>query len=376
MVKISNGIYLDNNATTKVDEEVLSAMTPFFAEHYGNSSSSHAGGQIASRALFESRNLILKTLSANAHKIIFTSGGTESNNLAIFGIAKNQKTKGSHIITSSIEHSSVLECMKVLSKDGFEISYIDPREDGLIYSEDVMSVLRDDTILVSIMNVNNETGAIIPVDKIATALKAKNLECIFHSDGVQAIGKIKPNLSKIDLYSISGHKFHAPKGVGALIIREGTNIKNINFGGGQEGGLRSGTENVPGIVGLAKAFELSYKDFDKKISHYDELKKALLDEVSSIKNFTINSPKESTSQTINISFVGVPGEALLTALSENGIYVGTGSACTDKKRGRSHVLTAMKISGERINSSIRFSFSKYNTIEEIKIAGEILQKTI
>lgn len=383
-IEISNGIYLDNNATTKVAPEVLMAISHFFTEHYGNASSTHLMGQVASRALFESRNVILKELNANAHKVIFTSGGTESNNLAIFGIARNKKINGStsspqvgrHVITTSIEHSSVLDCIKSLSKEGYEISYVDPREDGIIHSEDVTQLMRDDTILVSIMNVNNETGGVNDVEKIASAVKAKRMECTYHSDGVQAIGKIKPNLSKIDLYSISGHKFHGPKGVGALIVREGTPLININYGGGQEGGLRNGTENIPGIVGLTKAMKLCYTDFENNINHYKKIKEELLREISSLKNVFINSPEVSTPQTINISFVGIPGEALLMALSEKGVYIGTGSACTQKKRGRSHVLTAMGLSGERMNSSIRFSFSRYTTSEEIRKVGEVLRNSV
>ncbi|MDP1688626.1 MAG: cysteine desulfurase family protein [bacterium] len=383
-----NEIYLDNNATTKVVPEILSVMTPFFIEHYGNASSTHLKGQVSARAIFESRNLILSTLKANAHKVIFTSGGTESNNLAILGVVLALKKNGSthsigsgqaslhqggkHIITSSMEHSVVLECMRVLEKKGYEISYVNPREDGIIHAEDVTHAMRNETILVSIMNVNNETGAIFPVDKIAQAVKTKNPMCIVHSDGVQAIGKIRPDLSQIDLYSISGHKFHGPKGVGALIVREGTPLTSIMFGGGQEGGLRSGTENVPGIVGLAKALELSYENFENKLENYRKLRDLLIQELKPIENAIINSPILSTAQTLNISFVGVSGETLLNALSELGIYVGTGSACSEKKRGRSHVLTALGLRGERINSSIRFSFSRYTTIEEIKKVSSVL----
>lgn len=379
-----NEIYLDNNATTKVAPEILSVITPFFIEHYGNASSTHLKGQISARALFESRSLVLNTLKANAHKVVFTSGGTESDNLAILGVVRALKINGStsspqggnHIITSSMEHSAVLECMKFLSKEGFEISYIDPSEDGIVRAEDVTHAMRDDTILVSIMNVNNETGAIFPVEKIAQAVKAKNPLCIFHSDGVQSIGKIRPDLSRIDLYSISGHKFHGPKGVGALIVREGTPLSQITLGGGQEGGLRSGTENIPGIVGLAKALELSYENFENKLENYRKLRDLLVQELKLLECAIINSPILSTAQTLNISFVGVPGETLLNALSEHGVYVGTGSACSEKKRGRSHVLTALGLSGERINSSIRFSFSRYTTENEIIKTTKILKDLI
>lgn len=377
-------IYLDNNATTKVAPEVLKAITPFFDEYYGNAGSAHMKGQLAERVLFESRNRICRVLSANAHKVIFTSGGTESDNLAILGLAQVLKGGGStsspqannHVVTTSVEHPAVLECMRALERWGFEITYVNPRMDGIVHAEDIVGALRENTILVSVMHVNNETGAIFLIEEIARCVKKRNPKCMIHSDGVQAIGKVMPDLSQIDLYAISGHKFHAPKGIGVLIIREGARIAATQYGGGQEGGLRSGTENIPGIVGLTCALELAYEDFTKKIECYKSIRDGLISGLKEVKDVIINSPGLSSPQTVNASFLGVPGEVLLNALSEQGIFVSTGSACSRRKGGVSHVLAAQGLRKEQIDSSIRFSLSRYTTLDEIKKTMNVLKEIV
>lgn len=369
-------IYLDNNATTKVAPEVLKAILPFFVEHYGNAGSAHRIGMVSDRLLYESRNNIKRVLQASAHNVIFTSGGTESDNLAILGVAHALRDKGNHIIGTSVEHPAVLECLHKLEDENFEVTYVSPREDGIVHAEDILREMRDTTILVSVMHVNNETGAIFPIEEIAEKVKEKNPECIVHSDGVQAIGKVVPDLGKIDLYAMSGHKFHAPKGIGALIVREGTRLLPIQYGGGQERGYRPGTENVPGIVGLTCALELAYQGFDEKITHYKNIREALLSGLKGIQDMYINSPGSSTPQTVNVSFIGVPGEALQSALSEQGVCVGTGSACKNKNKLVTRTLTAFGFSEERANSSIRFSFSGYTTHDEIKKTAEILKDLI
>lgn len=369
-------IYLDNNATTKVAPEVLEAMMLFFSEHYGNAGSMHRKGLLAERAIFESRNLVLKTLGVNAHKVVFTSGGTESDNLAIFGAAPILKSIGNHIITTSVEHPAVLECMSALSKDSFEISYVSPRNDGVVHPEDIIHLIKDNTVLVSVMHINNETGAIFPIAEIAQAVKTKNPKCLVHSDGVQAVGKIKPDLSQIDLYALSGHKFHGSKGVGALIVREGVRLDPIIRGGGQEGGIRSGTENVAGIVGFAKALEFSCADLDKKISHFETIREKLINGLDTLKEVSINSPVLSTPQTVNVSFIGVPSEVLVSALSEHQIYVGTGSACGQKKKRNAPVLSSLGFPNNIVDSSIRFSFSGYTTLPEINKTVKVLNDIV
>ena len=375
-------IYLDNNATTRVTPEVLEAMMPYFEQCFGNASSPHRKGMEADRALYESRKKILEIFGvAETHEVIFTSGGTESDNLAIIGTARAADKKRHHIVTTSVEHSAVLESVRTLDSGsastssahnlGFEITYVSPREDGVVHMEDILKVLRENTVLVSVMQVNNETGAIFPVEEIAKAVKAKNPECTVHVDGVQAVGKLRPDFTHIDLYSISGHKFHAPKGIGALLVpkklqAKSYKLKAILHGGGQEFGLRSGTENVPGAVALAKALELSYENFDANIKHCKQLKKALITGIVPLGDVVINSPENSVDQTLNVSFLGIPGEVLLNALSERGIYVSTGSACSNRRQRKSHVLAALGLPEERINSSIRFSFSRYNTTKEME----------
>lgn len=359
-------IYLDNNASSMVAPEVFEAMAPFFNRYYGNAGSVHRMGILADRVLYESRKKILQALMAEAHQVVFTSGGTESNNLAVIGAALAKRKRGKHIVTTGVEHPAVLEPLRLLEQQGFEVSYINPREDGIIHTEDIVGSLRPDTILVSVMHINNETGALHPIEEIARAVKNKNPECLVHSDGVQAIGKIKPSLSLVDFYAVSGHKFHAPKGIGALIIREGARLMPVIYGGGQENGYRSGTENITGIIGLTKALELAYENFDEKIFHYKKLREGLLRGLEGLEDVVQNSPANSTPQTTNISFLSIPGDILLNSLSESGVYVATGSACSHKKQRQSHVLQAMGISEERIDSSIRFSFSRYTTIQEIE----------
>ncbi len=369
-------VYLDNNATTPVAPEVLEAMAPYWREHFGNPSSAHRKGVEAERAVRASRATIARLLGVKESEVIFTSGGTEGDNLAIKGVARALHRRGNHIVTTKIEHPAVLESCRDLEAEGFRVTYLDVDAGGLLTPEAVEAALTPETILVSIMHVNNELGTILPISEIAERVKRRYPQIVFHSDGVQAVGKTWVDLRGIDLYTISGHKIHAPKGIGALIAREGVKMKPLLSGGGQERGWRSGTENVAGIVGLARALELMYEDLEGKLAYFRTLREHFLDGVRRIPGARINSPEQSVPTTVNVSFPGIPAEVLLHALEEEGVFASTGAACASRKRKRSHVLEAVGLPPEVSDSSLRFSFSRYTTREDIERALAALNRAL
>lgn len=374
-------IYLDNGATTKPSEEVIDTMVKAMREYYGNPSSLHRKGVEIEKLIKKARKQVAKASGADEGEIYFTSGGTESNNLAILGALQGNKRKGKHIITTKIEHPSVLNVFKELEEDGYDISYLNVDKNGLIDIDEFNKELREDTILISIMYVNNEVGTIQPIEKIVKSIKNRNNKPIIHVDAIQAFGKIRINLKKlkIDLMSISGHKICGPKGIGALYIRKGTKIKSIVFGGNQELGLRSGTENVPGILGLGVAAEIAKNNIDSNIEKMRSLKNILVDGVqSSLEKIKINGAVDENSapHILNISFEGIRGEVLLHTLEQRNIYVSTGSACSSKKKAYSHVLKEMGLTNDEMEGAIRFSFSPQNTEKQIAYTIENLKKSV
>lgn len=365
---IMKEIYLDHNATTHVRKEVLDAMLPFMTDEYGNASSVHLKGQKARKALEEAREKIGGIIGTEAADIIFTSGGTESDNFAIKGIAMANLNKGRHVITSSIEHSAVLETCKFIEKElGFDVTYVPVDKYGVVDVQKLNDSIRKDTILISIMFANNEIGTIQPIKEIARI--AKEHKIYFHIDAVQALGKepIDVDGLGIDLCSFSAHKLNGPKGVGALYLRKGVKIMPFQHGGHHERGKRAGTENVAGIIGFAKAMEIAVNDMKKVNSHLKKLTAKLLQGLNdSIKEIYLNGhPENRISNTLNISFRYIEGESLVLNFDLKGIYASTGSACTSGSLEPSHVLTAMAVSPELSQGSVRFSFGYENTEEDV-----------
>lgn len=373
-------VYLDNSATTKPSKEVVDIMMQALTEYYGNPSSLHRKGVEVEKLVKNARRQMAKALGANEQEIVFTSGGTESNNLAIIGAVESQKRKGKAIITTKIEHPSVLNVFKDFENKGYKVIYLDVNEFGFIDVEQFKEHLSEDTILVSIMHVNNEVGTIQPVEEIGKIIKYCNAKPVFHVDAIQSFGKIQFTPKKIgaDLVSISGHKIHGPKGIGALYIKKNLHIKPLIYGGNQETGIRSGTENVPGILGLGVAAECLYEDVGYHITKMKDLKNRFIERIKSeINHIRLNSLEEGGAPHIaNISFLGIRGEVLLHTLEQDGIYVSTGSACSSNKNAKSHVLKAMGVKDDEIEGAIRFSFSYNNTIEEIDYAVERLKKHV
>jgi len=370
-------IYLDNNATTKPSQEVVEVVQHYFTDNYGNPSSLHRKGVEADEALSESRRTVAEHLGVKPDTVIFTSGGTESNNLVLRGAAAARSKEGNHIVTTEIEHVSVRDTVQQLEEKNFRVTRLKPRENGVVTAGDVEEAITDDTVIVSIMHVNNETGAIFPVGEIAARIKSNFPSVFVHSDGVQALGKVPINLDPIDAYTMSGHKIHAPKGVGAFYLAEDAYIKPLVTGGGHEFGWRSGTEHIPGILGFGtavrQAFEHLNADMDRLATLNRELEQALYD---NFEHITVNSPEQRVPTTLNVSFPPVPGEIIVNALSEKGIYVSTGAACSSKKREGSHVLKAMGFGHDVVNSSIRFSFSRFTTREELEYTVDVLKQVI
>jgi len=374
-------VYLDNSATTRPYPEVIKEMTRLMEEEYGNPSSLHRRGSKAERIMGSSRQVLAEILGVKASEIIFTSGGTESNNLAIQGIARRYRRRGNHLITSAIEHSSVLEPFQELEKDGFEVTYLLPDESGVISPKKVEEALCPRTVLVSIMHVNNEIGSIQPVTEISSAIKAADPKIIFHVDAVQSFTKftILPKIQGIDLLSISGHKFHGPKGIGALFLREGVLIKPLLQGGGHEKGLRPGTENVPAIAGMALAAKISFQQRKEKMKKLQEYKKKLIFSIKEAHPWvSLNGPgvEEGAPHIFNLSFPGLKGETILHALEEHSIYVSTGSACHSHSTKPSHVLKALKVDQKTMEGAVRFSLSFLNTEEEIEYAAAKINSVI
>jgi len=374
-------VYLDNSATTKITEKVTNLMMKVLNEDYGNPSSMHRLGVKAEQYMKEAAGIIANTLKVEPKEIIFTSGGTESNNLALIGTAMANKRRGNHIITTRIEHPSVHQTLVYLDDNGFKISFAPVDETGKLIKEKLYELINEDTILVSIMYVNNEIGAVQDIAELATELKKRKKDIIFHVDAVQALGKyrIYPKREGIDLLTFSGHKIHGPKGSGVLYISDKVKINPVVFGGGHQRGLRSGTENVPAIAGIGQAVLELYTDYERKVSLMYELKQAFLKEVSTFDGVSINGlPKECTSDyeieqirktaphIMNVSFQGVKSEVLLHSLEDRGIYVSAGSACSSHHPTPSATLTAIGISKDLMDSTLRFSMSDMTTPEEIE----------
>ena len=372
-------IYLDNNATTQVAPEVFEAMQPYLTSHYGNPSSAHALGRSSRAAVEQAREQVAALLGArNAQEIVFTSCGSESNNWAIGGFLEQNPTCR-HIITTRVEHEAVRKLCEHLSEIGCEVTWLEVDQQGVLDLDDLRKALRRDTGIVSIMLANNETGVLFPIEAIGQIIR-EHSNAVFHVDGVQAVGKMPINLGDwpVDLFSISGHKFHAPKGVGALYIREGVRLPPFIIGGGQEGGRRSGTEAVPNIVALGGAGELvkDFKGHEQIVKLRDRLERTILDSIPDTHvNGTTESPRRLPN-TSNISFNGVLGPNIVAALDETGICVSTGSACHSDSAEASPVLAAMKIPRERALGSIRFSLSRYTTQAEIDQVTSVLPNII
>ena len=373
--------YLDNSATTVVVAPVKDIMIKTLCEDYGNPSSLHLKGVDAEKYVKKSREVIAKSLKVDEKEIIFTSGGTESNNLALIGTALANMRAGKHIITTCFEHASVLSTMDFLKDMGFEITYLSVDSNGKIDLNQLKESLRSDTVLVSIMYVNNEIGAVEPIEEISKIIKSYNEKIVFHVDAIQAYGKFKinPKRAEIDLLSVSGHKIHGPKGSGFLYASGKAKLKPIIYGGGQQKGMRSGTENVPAIAGLSEAVKYSYDNFNEKQEKMYALKDYFIDEVSKIDNIKVNSKKgrEGAPHIVSVSFIGVRSEVMLHTLEDKNIYVSAGSACSsNKQKNVSATLKGIGLKPEEIDSTIRFSFCYETTKEEIDYALGVIKENI
>ena len=373
-----NTIYLDNNATTKTDEEVVKTMMPYLLDNYGNPSSIYKLGRENRKVVEESREKIAEILNCKPDEIYFTSGGSESDNTAIRGIAYSYKNKGNHIITSKIEHPAVLETCKQLEKEGFEVSYISVGENGIINLEELKNAIKPTTTLITIMFANNEIGTIQPIEEIGKIAKEHNI--IFHTDSVQAVGNIEIDVEKlnIDSLSLSAHKFYGPKGIGVLYVKKEIKFNKFINGGHQERNKRAGTENVAGIVGLAKAMELAYRELEEHNKKIKELRDYYVSQVKEkIPYIKINGDMEKRLPgNSNISFRFIEGESLLLNLDLKGICASSGSACTSGSLDPSHVLLAIGLPHEIAHGSLRISIGKYNTKEEIDYVVESLVEIV
>lgn len=371
---------MDNSATTRCFDQVAELTAHIMCEDYGNPSSLHRKGVQAEKYTRYAKEVIAGNLKVNEKEIFFTSGGTESDNLALIGCARANCRSGRHLITTQIEHPAVLQTMKHLEEEGFRVTYLPVDQKGCIRLEDLERAITGETILVSIMHTNNEVGAMQPVAQAGALIKRMNPRILFHVDAVQGYGKsrIYPKRMKIDLLSASGHKIHGPKGVGLLYVDEKVKIKPIFFGGGQQGGMRSGTENVPGAAGFAKAVELVYQNLDQDMEKMYQLKKAFVDGIQKMDDVVVNGcPDEAGApHVVSVSFRGVRSEVILHALEDKGIYVSAGSACSARKPQPSATLQAMGIEKELLSSTIRFSFSVFTTMVEINYALQTLYDII
>ena len=371
-------IYLDYAATTPTDPEVLKAMLPYFTDRFGNPSSIHSFGQEAKAAIEKARKEIASFLGAKQDEIIFTSGGSESDNFAIKGVAYANKHKGNHIITSSIEHHAVIKSCEFLEKMGFEVTYLPVSKDGLVDPEDVKKAITDKTILISIMHASNEIGTIQPIKEIGKIAKEKKI--YFHSDAVQTFGHIHINVDElnVDLLSVSAHKLCGPKGIGVLYVRKGTKIVSFIHGGGQEKKRRASTENVPAIVGFGKAVEIAKKTMDEEVKKLiilrDKLIKGILEKIDNV--YLNGHPERRLPNNVNVSVESIEGESMLLSLDMEGIAASTGSACTSASLEASHVLLALGLSHELAHGSLRFTLGRYTEEEDINKVLEILPKIV
>ncbi len=372
--------YLDNSATTRCSDRACQLMVDLLTKDYGNPSSLHMKGIEAERFVETAKKKIAKTLRVSEKEIIFTSGGTESNNLAIIGAAMANRRAGNHIITTSIEHASVENPMEFLKEQGFDITYLSVDENGIISLEELEEAVTEQTILVSMMQVNNEIGAIEPVAEAAELIKKKNPDTLIHVDAIQSYGKmyIYPKKLGIDMLSVSGHKIHGPKGSGFLWVREKTKLKPLILGGGQQKGMRSGTENVPAIAGLGEAAEEIYENLDEKRAHLYGLKQHFIDGIEKLEGTHVNGKtgEDSAPHIVSVSFEGIRSEVLLHSLEDRGIYVSSGSACSSNnhagKQKGSKTLRNIHLKENLLDSTLRFSFSVHTTEEEIDYALEVL----
>ena len=372
--------YLDNSATTRCYKEVAEIVAKTMTEDFGNPSAMHLKGVEAENYVKEAAKAIAKTLKVQDKEIYFTSGGTESDNWALIGTALANHRQGKHMITTPFEHSAVSAPLAWLQEQGFEITVIPVDEEGNLDLKKLEEAIREDTILVSTMFVNNEMGAVVPVEEVGRIVHEKNPRTLYHVDAIQAYGKYKiyPKKMGIDLLAVSGHKIHGPKGVGFLYINEKAKVQPFILGGGQQKGMRSGTDNVPGIAGLGTAAKMIYQNLDENVEHMRELKLYFAKELATLEQVEINGPKpeRGAPHILNVSFLGVRSEVLLHSLEEMGIYVSAGSACSSHKRAGSSSLGALRLTPERKESAIRFSFCETTTKEEIDYTLEALKKLL
>ena len=372
--------YFDNSATTKVLDSVKDIVVKTMTEDYGNPAAKHRKGMEAEQYIRDARKIIADTMKVQEKEILFTSGGSESNNMALIGAAWANQRAGKHIISTSIEHPSVYNPLGVLEELGFEVTILPVDHDGHISLKELEEAIRPDTILVSTMYVNNEVGAVEPVEEISKIIKAKNPSTLYHVDAIQAYGKyvIRPKKQGIDLLSVSSHKIHGPKGVGFLYIRNGVKIKPLIYGGGQQAGMRSGTENVPGVAGFGAAAKEMYTNHAEKVQKLIELKDYMTDRLGEIEGTVINSKKGEASapQIVSVSFEGVRSEVLLHALEDKGVYVSSGSACSSNHPGISGTLKGIGVAQKLLDSTIHMSFGMFNTKEEVDYTIDVLKELV
>ena len=373
-------VYLDNSATTRCFDEVADYVAKIMMLDYGNPSSMHLKGVEAERYIRYAKDTLSRILKVNEKEIVFTSGGTESDNLALIGTAMAYARRGNHLITTKIEHPAILQTMQYLEGQGFEVTYLDVDEVGQVRIEDLQRALRPDTILVSVMHTNNEIGSLMPLQEIGEVVKSYHPNIVFHVDGVQGFGKavIHPKKLKIDLLSVSAHKIHGPKGVGFLYINEKVRVLPILFGGGQQKGMRSGTENVPGIAGMAMAADKMYANLEEDCNRMRHLKQLFIDGISDIPEVYVNgkTDEDSAPHIVSVSVAGVRSEVLLHALEEKGIYVSAGSACASNKPQTSATLLAIGVKKYLLDATIRFSFSVFTNEDEISYTVKALHELI
>lgn len=372
--------YLDNSATTPVFPEVAELVMKIMTQDYGNPSSMHRKGYDAEQYIKESKDIFAKILKVNEKEIFFTSGGTEADNMAVIGAAMANRRSGNHIITTKIEHPAIKSPMKYLEERGFKVDYLSVDSNGIISLEELKSLMTDQTILVSIMHVNNEMGAVEPLEEAGALIKECNPKCLFHVDDIQGFGKLRiyPKKWKIDMLSVSGHKIHGPKGTGMLYVSEQVKMVPIIYGGGQQTGMRSGTENVPGIAGMGIAAQMIYADINETTQELYRLKRIFTGEVVKIPDVTVNgyTDERSAPHIVSVSVKGVRSEVLLHALEEKGVYVSAGSACASNKPAVSETLKAISLGKELLESTVRFSFSVHTTEEEIRYALKVMEEVI
>ena len=373
-------VYLDNSATTKCYDEVVELVCRVMCEDYGNPSSMHHKGVEAEQYVRYAKETLARLMKVNEKEILFTSGGTESDNIALIGTAMAHHRRGRHLITTRMEHPAVLQTMAYLERQGFDVTYLSVDREGRIRLQELERAIRKDTILVSIMHVNNEIGSVQPIAEAGELIKRCNPQTLFHVDAVQGFGKFRiyPSRMNVDLLSVSAHKIHGPKGVGFLYIRAGARVNPIIYGGGQQKGMRSGTENVPGIAGLAKAADLVYENLDQDVDRMYELRQKLIDGVSRIEDVRVNGcpGREGAPHIVSLSVRGVRSEVLLHALEEKEIYVSAGSACSSNKPQISDTLKAIGVERDLLGSTIRFSLSVFTTAAEIEYTIQALEEMV